>query len=216
MRMNLQRTYTMICVSFIAAGLAACEKNFLDTKIDTSQTQQTLSSNYTSLFSYANAPYVYLRNDFAIIDNNLFAPVSDEAVQTTATAAVKSFNNGSWNASNNPDNAYGGYYYGIRAANYFLEQSVNYKAFLALNRDTSSASGKINYTNDTLNIGWYRAEAHILRAFYYFELSKRYGGVPLVLYTLLSSLLLLLLISVLVVRPLRRRRPATRPESTNR
>ncbi|HEY4785181.1 MAG TPA: RagB/SusD family nutrient uptake outer membrane protein, partial [Bacteroidales bacterium] len=73
---------------------------------------------------------------------------------------------------------------GIRAANYFLEQSVNYKKFLALNRDTISPQGKISYTNDSLNIAWYRAEAHILRAWYYFELSKRYGGVPLVIKTL--------------------------------
>jgi fibrillarin-like rRNA methylase len=97
---------------------------------------------------------------------------------------VRLFNNGSWNAVNNPDNFYANYYAGIRAANYFIEQSPNYRAFLALNRDTISVTGKINYTNDTLNIGWYRSEAHILRALYYFELSKRYGGVPLVTKTL--------------------------------
>lgn len=164
--------------------LTACEKKFLDTKIDTSQTEQTLNSNYSTLISLGNAPYNYLRNEFTIMDNNLFAPVSDEAVQTSASSNVVSFNNGSWNANNNPDNYYGTYYSGIRAANYFLEQSVDYKSFLALNRDTISTSGKVNYGNDVLDVGWYRAEAHILRAWYYFELSKRYGGVPLVTKTL--------------------------------
>ncbi|MCW3089408.1 MAG: RagB/SusD family nutrient uptake outer membrane protein [Ferruginibacter sp.] len=182
--MKRQRLYSSMIICFAALCLLSCKKDFLDTKIDTSQTQQTLNSNYSTLFSLANAPYNYLRNEFTIIDNNLFAAVSDEAVQTTPISNVKLFNNGSWNANSNPDNNYAAYYSGIRAANYFIEQSTDYKVFLALNRDTISASGKINYNNDVLNIGWYKAEAHILRALYYFELSKRYGGVPLVTNTL--------------------------------
>lgn len=185
--MNLHNIYRSVFVPVIAVCLISCEKDFLDTRIDTSQTEETLNSNYSTLFSLANAPYNYLRNDFAIMDNNLFAPVSDEAVQTATNSNVRLFNNGSWNANNNPDNYYSSYYSGIRAANYFIEQSGNYRAFLALNRDTVSASGKIAYTNDTLNIGWYRAEAHILRAYYYFELTKRYGGVPLTTTTLAIS-----------------------------
>jgi hypothetical protein len=119
-----------------------------------------------------------------MIDNNIFAPATDEAVQTVAGATVHLFDNGSWNATNNPDNYYANYYQGIRAANYFIEQSPGYRAILAMNRDTVSATGKVGYTQDTLNMGWYRAEAHILRAWFYFELSKRYGGVPLVTHTL--------------------------------
>lgn len=182
--MNLQRIYTIIGAGMLAAVISGCEKNFLDTKVDTQQTEQTLNSNYTTLVSLANAPYNYVRNEFTLLDSNLFAPVSDEAVQTAVNANVRFFNNGSWSAYNNPDTYYGNYYAGIRAANYFIERSGDYRAFLALNRDTVSASGKINYTNDTLNMGWYVAEAHILRAYYYFELSKRYGGVPLVTQTL--------------------------------
>lgn len=171
----------------LATIFAGCSKNFLNTKIDTAQTAQTLSSNYTTLFSYANAPYAYLRNEFSIIDNNLFAPVTDEAVQTLANTQVKFFDNGSWNATNNPDDHYAIYYAGIRAANFFIEQSPNYRAALALNRDTISATGKVSYTQDTTNMGWYVAEGHILRAWFYFELSKRYGGVPLVTKTLTAS-----------------------------
>lgn len=183
--MNISSLYKIASIGVVTlCCLTACQKNFLDTKIDTSQTEQTLNSNYSTLFSLGNAPYNYLRNEFTIMDNNLFAPVSDEAVQTATSSNVIAFNNGSWNANNNPDNYYGSYYSGIRAASYFLEQSTNYKTFLALNRDTISTSGKINYGNDVQNIAWYRAEAHILRAWYYFELSKRYGGVPLVTTTL--------------------------------
>ncbi|WP_205511096.1 RagB/SusD family nutrient uptake outer membrane protein [Longitalea arenae] len=185
--MNLQRIHTIIGAGILATAISGCEKNFLDTKVDTQQTEQTLNSNYTTLVSLANAPYNYVRNEFTLLDSNLFAAVSDEAVQTAVNANVRFFNNGSWSAYNNPDTYFGNYYAGIRAANYFIERSGDYRAFLALNRDTVSASGKINYTNDTLNMGWYVAEAHILRAYYYFELSKRYGGVPLVTRTLSIS-----------------------------
>ncbi|TDX02044.1 RagB/SusD family nutrient uptake outer membrane protein [Dinghuibacter silviterrae] len=171
-------------ILLLGVALSGCSKNFLDTKADTSQTQQTLNSNYSTLFSYAAAPYTYLRNEFTIIDNNIFAPVTDEAVQTLANATVVDFNTGIWNASYNPDNYYASYYAGIRAANFFIEQSPNYRAILAMNRDTVSATGQVSYTQDTLNMGWYRAEAHVLRAYFYFELSKRYGGVPLVTHTL--------------------------------
>jgi hypothetical protein len=170
-----------VSVGLVAAlSLTACSKSFLDTKIDTSSTSTTLNSNYSTLLALGVAPYNYLRSEFQIMDNNLFAPVSDEAIQTAASSNSLLFNNGSWNANNNPDNYYSGYYSGIRAANYFIEQSGNYKSWLALNRDTISASGKVNYANDVLSVGWYRAEAHIARAWFYFELSKRYGGVPLV------------------------------------
>lgn len=178
--MRINHIYKTIFVCFVAACLASCTKNFLDTKIDTQQTQEMLNTNYSSLLSFANAPYNYLRNELTAMDNNLFAAVSDEAVQTSASANVRRFNNGSWNANDNPDDYYSSYYSGIRAANYFLQISGNYRTFLAMNRDTISVAGKVNYKNDTLNMGWYRAEAHILRGLYYFELSKRYGGVPLV------------------------------------
>lgn len=185
--MNLLRIHTIIKTAIVAIVLTGCEKNFLDTKVDTLLTQEMLDANYLSLGNLANAPYVYLRNEFTLLDSNLFAPAADEAVQTATWGSVRLFNNGSWSAYNNPDSYYGNYYAGIWAANYFLERSVDYRSFLALNRDTVSASGKINYTNDTLNFGWYVAESHILRAWYYFELSKRYGGVPLVTKTLSTT-----------------------------
>jgi len=160
--------------------LSACSKDFLNTKIDSSETDKTLNSDYSTLISLGNAPYAYIRSGFQSLDDNIFAGATDEAEQTSALGTAQYFNQGSWNATTNPDNYYASYYRGIRAANYFLEHSVNYKDILGANRDTISASGAISYKNDVANVAWYRAEAHILRAYFYFELSKRYGGVPLV------------------------------------
>lgn len=165
---------------FILLVLSACSKDFLNTKIDSAETDKTLNSDYSTLISLGNAPYAYVRNGFVALDNNIFAAATDEAEQTSGSSNAQLFNQGSWNATTNPDAYYSSYYMGIRAANYFLEHSVNYKDILGTNRDTISASGAIAYKNDVVNVAWYRAEAHILRAYFYFELSKRYGGVPLV------------------------------------
>lgn len=178
--MIFKRYFTGLTLLTLLATGVGCSKNFLDTKIDLQQTQDILNSNFSTLVSFANAPYVYVRNEFSMIDGNLFAAVSDEAVHTSPGATVRLFNNGSWNAFNNPDNYYTSYYQGIRAANYFLENSGDYRKMLATNRDTVSPTGKLQYRDDTLNVRWYRAEARVLRAYYYFELLKRYGGVPLV------------------------------------
>ncbi|WEK33575.1 MAG: RagB/SusD family nutrient uptake outer membrane protein [Candidatus Pseudobacter hemicellulosilyticus] len=185
--MNLQRLSIPTFCLLLLAFMSSCEKDFLDTRIDNTLTEETQSSNYSTLVGYAVAPYTELRNEFLMLNSNLFAPVTDEAVHSNTNAAAVLFTNGSWNPSTNPDNYYSNYYFGIRAANYFLEQSGNYRAWLALNRDTISPAGKTNYTNDTLNMGWYRGEAHILRAWYYLELAKRYGGVPLVTRTLAAT-----------------------------
>ena len=141
--------------------LSACSKDFLNTKIDSSETDKTLNSDYSTLISLGNAPYAYIRSGFQSLDDNIFAGATDEAEQTSALGTAQYFNQGSWNATTNPDNYYASYYRGIRAANYFLEHSVNYKDILGANRDTISASGAISYKNDVANVAWYRAEAHI-------------------------------------------------------
>ena len=77
---------------------------------------------------------------------------------------------------------YRNYYEGIRAANFFLDYSKNGRQFLALNRDT--VTDVVNYNKDIQSLAWYRAEAHIAKAYYYAELIKMYGGVPIIEKTL--------------------------------
>jgi hypothetical protein len=167
--------------------ITGCKKDFLDTKIDTSLTKEQITANYGSIFNFAVAPYIYLgevSNGFNAIDGNLFAVCTDEAVQTIpAIFGANLFAQGTYSSYNNPVDVYRTCYTGIRAANFFLENYTDYKSFLALNRDTISDDG-ISYNRDVKYIGYYMAEAHALRAYYYYELIKRYGGVPLVTKTL--------------------------------
>ena len=181
--MNNKSKYLLVLIAGILILSVACQKDFLNTKIDTNYTDATIITDRSTLFSFAAACYGSLQYGYSAIDNNLFASVSDEAQQTSASSNALVFNQGVINANNNPDGGlYKTYYDGIRACNYFLTYSVNGNQFLALNRDT--ISDPVGFANDKMNLAWYIAEAHICRAYYYAELIKRYGGVPIISETL--------------------------------
>lgn len=162
----------------ITTCLAFASCNVLDTAFDINTTQEQLDGQPSMVLKVGYAPYGYMVSGFSDFDNNLGSARCDEAVATSRSASVRYFNNGSWNAYNNPDNRYASFYKGIRAANYYLEYSVEYKKMLAVARDTLSDNGTA-YHLDVINAGYLRAEARVLKAYYYFELLKRYGDVPL-------------------------------------
>ncbi|WP_106831314.1 RagB/SusD family nutrient uptake outer membrane protein [Parabacteroides pacaensis] len=159
--------------------LAVGSCDLLDTKIDTLYTQHNIDSDYSKIRDLGYAGYTHLLNGFWRMDNNIAAAMSDEAEQTASSSQVQMFNEGSWGAFNNPDDVYSSCYRGIRNVNYFLEYSQDYKNQLAHNRDTLTDNA-YQYHLDVMDIGWLRAESHVLRAYYYFELIKRYGDVPLI------------------------------------
>jgi starch-binding outer membrane protein, SusD/RagB family len=176
MKITVKNIMLMAGVSLLAVS---CKKDFLDTKIDTNATPKTIITDRATLYTFANAFYASLPNGFTAIDNNLFAAASDEAQQTNPVNEVQVFNQGSLNPNSNPDGgAYKRLYEGIRAANFYLDYSTGWEEFIARNRDT--VSDVVNYNRDKRFISWYRGEAHIARAYYYAELIKRYGAVPLV------------------------------------
>lgn len=171
-----------LSILFCLVLLSACSK-VLDTKLDTKLTDKDISNNYSNLRDFGYAAYTNVQNGFNSIDNNIFASATDDAEQTQPTSQAQFFNNGSWSAFYNPDDQYTNDYEGIFYCNYFLENSAAYKSILARNRDTVSDAGT-QYRRDVLDIEWLRAENRVLRAYYYFDLVKRYGSVPLVTRTL--------------------------------
>ena len=163
----------------LSAALMAAGCNPLDTMIDSYTTQETLDTQYSSVIRVAYAQYGYLVDGLAELDGNIAAPKSDEAVATSTSASSRYFNNGSWSAYYNPDNRYENFYKGIRAANFYLEDYSNYKERLSFRRDTLAENNRQSWLRDIQNAEYLYAEAHVAKAYYYFELLKRYGDVPL-------------------------------------
>ncbi|MGI6520585.1 MAG: RagB/SusD family nutrient uptake outer membrane protein [Fermentimonas sp.] len=167
----------LIFLSAILPFLVNC--TLLDTKLDLLLTQEDIDSNYKTLSGLGHSAYLQLENGFETLDNNIRAAMSDEAAQTYLNSSVQEFCRGSWNAYYNPDNVYEHHYNGIRKINYFLNYSNDFRNQLAHNRDTLTDSG-YQYRLDVADIGWLRAESRVLLAYNYFELMKRYGGVPII------------------------------------
>lgn len=169
----------MIVAISVLSVFSACD-DILDTKGDIYLSPEMLETQYEQMFSLGYKTYTNVTNGFTRIDNNLFAAVSDEAQNATPVSETQRFNDGSWSAYYNPDDYYSKAYQGIHDINYYLENSVDYVKRLALHRDTMNATGLTQYKTDVKNCNWLRNEAKALRAYYYFELMKRYGGVPLI------------------------------------
>ena len=178
--MKKNKLYAFVILGiFVVAGFG-CKNDFLNTKFDTLRIPEVLNTDRNNLWSFGNQCYINIQYGFTALDNNLFATASDEAQQVASTSNAQSFNNGAITPYTNPlSGLYKTYYDGIRSVNFFLDFAKNGSALLRLNRDTL-ITDSLNYRLDKQMLKYYIAEAHVCRAYYYAELIKMYGGVPLI------------------------------------
>lgn len=116
---------------------------------------------------YVNDIYASLPNGFNRIDGNLLDAATDDAVTSQDGTNIDFFTKGFINSSLNPDDAWFKNYAGIRKVNLLL--------------------AKIDVVPVPAKVAYWKVEARALRALFYFELVKRYGGVPLVGDALLNT-----------------------------
>jgi hypothetical protein len=91
-----------IATTFLFILLAACQK--LDREIVTDFNKSLIESVQANVGSLLNGVYTEVREGFLDVDGAMMASATDEAEHTSETSAVQNFNNGSWNAINNPNN----------------------------------------------------------------------------------------------------------------
>jgi len=155
----------------ILFSLTSCS-GFLNYDEMSQYTEDQVFSNFDRTKSFVTNIYSYLESDFCSIDGAMRASGCDEAVHVWNSSNIHTFTNGTWSPLNTVDDMWGHYYKGIRAANYYLEKGTG-KLF----EEYKYADG---YDNNMIRYNNYEWEVRFLRAFYYFELIKRYGGVPLI------------------------------------
>ena len=172
------KRFIEISLALATVLLPACDA--LDTRMDLSMTDEMMDTRYYQMFDWGYRVYEYIPYGFSAIDGNLFAGVTDEAQYVTTVSSTQRFNEGSWNIYTNPDEKYSSYFNGIYAAHNYLDKSVDYKYILGRNRDTLTSNGYDSYYRDIDDVKRLRAESHVLKAYYYLELLKRYGGVPII------------------------------------
>ena len=151
--------------------------DLLDPKAETNLTEEFANVSYNNTLARSIGLYSYLPDGLSYLDGAMMAAASDEAEYTLETASIHGFNVGSWNANNNPDgSAWERNFEGIFAANLFLKESDE----VDLDYLKYDPTKQQDYQNRLNNIHRWKYEARFLRTYYYFELVKRYGGVPII------------------------------------
>lgn len=170
----------IICGVFLTLCLLTGCSKFLDREIESNYEEADVFVNYDRMQQAGFGVYAFIYNRFGFgrISNAMLASASDEADHADAGSTIQLFNTGTWTASSNPEDYWAHFYQGVRRANLFLEKSIDYKQIIY--RDTTDPANKASYEANVQDITWLRAEVRLLRALYYFELVKRYGGVPII------------------------------------
>ena len=164
----------------IAFTLSSCN-GFLDREEDSFIDKTATFDSYNRTKQYLIYAYTLLPDGLNRFSREaMLASATDDAEFAIESAEIQQFNNGSWNALNNPDDVWNRYFSGISKCCTLLENTDH------VNLDISrlDPDKQVEYANSLKDIRMWRAEARFLRAYFHFELLKRYGPIPIVTSTL--------------------------------
>lgn len=160
-------TYITVALALV---LGSCE--FLDYDETSYNRKEDVFSDFGRSKNFLTGIYSRLPTDFNSIDGAMRSSATDEAEHVWDLSNVQRFNDGSWSAINPLDNVWDDMYAGIRAVNLFLEETAG--------QEFIEEQYNEDYKEMMEQFRMYPYEARFLRAFFYFELIKRYQNVPLI------------------------------------
>lgn len=156
--------------------LNGCD-DFLGRETDSFIDKEMTYTSYDRVTQVLVNAYSLLPDGFNRIDGDaMYDAATDDAEHANESSNIQMFNRGAWNAMTNPDNIWNRYYSGIRITNEFLENADN----VNLDRFKLDPNNQQEYQNRLKDIEMWKAEAHFLRAFFHFELLKRFGPIPVI------------------------------------
>ena len=167
------RKYNLV---FMLLLFGACSE--LDREYSTTMNEESIAQEYGNLQKQVTHLYAGMRDGHYLIDNAMMASLSDEA-EYTLQGNAQVFNSGSWNQYVNPDDLWAHYYSYIRRINTYLESSEKFEVNLDAYKYDPSENAQETYKARLSDIANWKKEARFLRAYYHFELVKRYGGIPI-------------------------------------
>lgn len=159
----MKKTY--IFFSFISLLFFVSCSDYLDRDklTDTTLSYEEIFKNPHGAAGFLNNAYNTLPDGFNQVGNALFACASDEAVQSESSSLIHLFNSNSISVSRNPDDVWSEMYAGIRKCNIFLKE-LDPETGLIVKYNSIAVEDRNNY----------RGQALFLRAYFHFELLKRY------------------------------------------
>ena len=164
--------YKLILFIFLAVSvLPSCQKDFLERTPGVALSEDALFADPVLAAQFADKAYTFLIDDYVRFDTHRGASsqASDEAVSGTANSSIRYLNQGLFHdhsdrvaSLNDIRDVWARAYSGIRQANVMI---------------TKMPIVPWTGVQDKVRI---EGEMHFIRAFLYFELIKRFGGVPLI------------------------------------
>jgi hypothetical protein len=154
---KMKKLLAILCI-FSGLIIISCEP-FSETPLERLTNETVFSSGLNTEY-FLNNIYNSLPGGYNRIDNAMLASASDEAHHSVSTSTIHYFNRGTLTSANHPDQRWNDNFAGIRKTFIFTEN---------VKLSPIDSATKSRFTGEAL----------FLRAFFYFELLKRYGGVPL-------------------------------------
>lgn len=158
-------------LSILALAVTALSCNFLDYNEYTGYDKNDVYESFDRVQRSLTHIYSYIPSAYSTIDGAMRAAACDEAVYVNNLCDIYSMNNGSWSPTKAYDSRFG-LYTAIRLVNLFLEETKGEEFDYLKNQETYE-----NYMAEFVN---YPYEARFLRAYFYFELMRRYKEVPII------------------------------------
>jgi len=153
------------------ASLFSCKEE-MDYNEFVSYDQEQVFSSFDRTRSFVTNVYSYLDYDFGNYSGAMLASACDEADYVWSWSGIHDFYNGAWSANNPKSDIWSSSYSGIRAANFYLQasQGLTFDDF----------KFNLDYNEQMERFNRYQYEVRFLRAYFYFNLVRQYGDVPLV------------------------------------
>ncbi len=159
----------VICTGVMVLLLGSCKKNILDQAPELDLDQTKVFSDVSRAEQFVNNIYAGLPNGFwpdVTGTYALEATITDEADQSYQWTGAEPFQKGGWNPTT-----------GAIAGEWNRNYSAIRKTNIALENLQNAVDTRLG---DDLTADRLKGEALFLRAFFHFDLAKKFGGVPVI------------------------------------
>ena len=154
-------------ISLLSLLAASCS-DYLDVSESMYQSTEYQFATFENTKKVCTDVYGRLVSYLSDTENTMRDVATDDAVYAWETSYIKTYWDGSWSAGRAVDDKWSYYYGAIAAANYFLEHCPD---------DFPASQYMETYKERIQQLRVYPLEVTVLRAFFHFELLKRYGSI---------------------------------------
>ena len=162
--MTRMKRYILI----LAATLIAAACSDLEVNENVYHSKEYMFADFGMVKDVMTNAYGYLETGFAAVGGTMTECATDDAVYANTPNTIKFFYDGSWSKNNTLDDKWNTLYSAIRACNYLMENCPE---------DFEVAQYLEEYARNKAQLVNYPWEAKALRAYFHFELLKRYNNI---------------------------------------